>query len=142
MINLEIIAANDPADIGNYPYEFDSVYIGSSKRADIQIIDYSIPHKFLTIKCIENQLIVQNENHSLYYFVNNKKMSGARKLKRGDVITIGTLQIKILDFKKTEPEENLEQFYHQLEKDSSELVFLLDIIEEKILEIEGKERNV
>lgn len=142
MINLEIIASSNSDEIGNYPYEFDCIYIGNSKRADIQINDKRIPSKYLTIKCILNQLIIKNETLSPFYFVNGKKISGARKLKRGDIITIESLQIKIIDFDKTEKDENLEQYHQSLDKNANELRFLLDILEEKILEIEGKNIDV
>lgn len=139
MINIEILDSSSPSSIGNYPFEFDVVYIGKSKKADIIFNDSEIPNKFLTIRFFQHQLIIENEKDSPFYFVNGKKMSGARKLKIGDIIQFGKHKLKIIDALLNPPKsknDDLHLYYDSFNKESADLKFLLDFLEEEIIKLE------
>jgi hypothetical protein len=135
MITVEIFESSNELMLGEYQYYFDTIFIGSSKKADIIFAEDNLPSKFLSITFLKDQLFVTNEENSMFYFVNNKKMSGARKLMIGDNITINSHKIKILDFKKNST-KSLENYYEDFQKNHSELQFALDFIEEKLIELE------
>ncbi len=139
MINIEILDSSFSSAIGHYPFEFDIVYIGRSKKADLIFNDKELPLRYLTIKFVHNQLIIENESDSPFYFVNGKKLSGARKLKIGDIIQFGKHKLKILDASLNPPRsknDDLHLYYDSFNKESPELKFLLEFLEEEIVKLE------
>lgn len=139
MITIEIIDSSYPTAIGNYPFQFDGVYIGKSKKADIILNDQEIPSKFLTIKFVQQQLLIENEKDSPFYFVNGKKMSGVRKLKIGDIVQFGKHKLKIIDALMNphkSKNDDLHLYYESFNKEAADLKFLLDFLEEEIIKFE------
>lgn len=140
MIKIEIVSSNDRDLIGVYNYQFNDIYIGRSKKADLIFHDAEMPLKFLTLKFIKNTFIIQNEPSAPFYFVNGKKMSGARKLKVNDVIQFGTHKLIIHDFSEELNEDNpsndLSVLYERYNNEVPDEKFILEFLEEKILELE------
>lgn len=144
MITLEMITSDDPLLIGEYPFLFDLVFLGRSPRADIILNDQEVPKKFLTFKIIKKDLVVQSEPHSPFYFVNGKKMSGMRRLKKGDILAFGGHQLKIIHFEKStnETEDDLSEYFELVKKEVPDLLPVLNLIEDKIIENERKEEGI
>jgi pSer/pThr/pTyr-binding forkhead associated (FHA) protein len=144
MITIEITASNEPLAIGIYEYQFDTIFIGRSKKADLIFDDSDLPLKFLTLRFVGEHFVIQNEPMTPFYFVNKKKMSGSRKLNIGDKIQFGTHVISILNFKKNASEsgnEELSEFYEKINKQAPELKFLLSYLEEEIIYFESTEKK-
>lgn len=146
MIHLEIISSKDPFAVGLYEYEFDRVYIGRSKKNDLIFLDKELPLNYLSIFVVKDEkglnLAVKSFTRSPFFFVNGKKISGVLKLRRNDLIAFGENQIKIIDFGKSQIEENLAQAFSQFEQKASELKFALDFIEEVLIETEDSKNHV
>ena len=140
MIKLEIVSSNDPDLIGIYNYQFNDIYIGRSKKSDLIIHDAEMPYKFLTLKFVKNTFIIQNEPNTPFYFVNGKKMSGARKLKQNDIIQFGTHKLVIHEFIETIDDQargkDLASLYEKYNAEVPDEKFILEFIEEQILELE------
>lgn len=144
MITIEVLQSNIPESIGLYEYQFESIYVGRSKKADLIFNDSALPSKFLTIKIKKNNLVVFNEPDTPFYFVNSKKMSGQRKLQIGDLIQFGEHVIKIISFNANEvkrEDENLHELYANFQKEVPEQQFLLRFFEEEIINLENPSKE-
>jgi pSer/pThr/pTyr-binding forkhead associated (FHA) protein len=143
MITLEVLNSLDEDILGEYAYEFDCIYIGRSKKADLIFNDENLPLKFLTIKFVQSSLVVQSEPNTPFYFVNGKKLSGVRKLKINDLIQFGPNKIQIKNFNNDNisDENDLTTAYTNLNMNAPELKFVLDFLEEQIIELESKEMS-
>lgn len=141
MIKIEILEASDPYLIGIYEYKFNSLFIGRSLKSDIIILDSEMPLKFLEIKFVSNKLVIQNFPDTPFYFVNDKKMSGIRKLAINDVICFGKNKFRILEAFQNEESSNqkdLSFYYENFQKNTPEMKFILDFLEEEIINLENK----
>lgn len=143
MITLEITHSNDEDAIGIYPFLFDSVYIGSSQKADIVLTDKNLPKKFLTIQFVKGTLVIQSELSAPFYFVNGKKMSGVRKLKIGDKINIGRNTIVLKEYAETSStkDEDLSFYYLKFNKETPEMKFILEFLEDQIVRLESSDEE-
>ena len=143
MIYIEITNCSDPLALGVYEFEFDQISIGRSKKNDLIFLDRELPLVFLHLKIIQEQLIVQGPNRSPYFFVNGKKISGTLKLKEGDVIAFGDNQLRIIKYALTNPSVDFSPAYEEFNKSVPELKFVLEFIEEVLIEFENnEEKNV
>ena len=140
MIHLEIINSSEPLALGLYEYEFDHIRIGRSKKNDLIFLEPEIPLKYLILRIVNNQLIVQSFKRSSFFFVNGKKVSGTLKLHPNDVLAFGVHQIRIIKSAQTSATEDFSSIYEDFIKEASELKFALDFIEEVLIEIEGHDR--
>lgn len=136
MIHLEIIKSSDPLALGIYEYEFDQINIGRSKKNDLIFLDKELPLEFLTIKIIQDHLVVQSLNRSPYFFVNGKKVSGTLKLNPNDTIAFGQNQIRIIKSLPTNGIIDFSAVYEEFMQKSPELKFALEFIEEVLIDLE------
>ena len=141
MIYLEVTKSSDPFALGVYEFEFDQISIGRSKKNDLIFLDTELPLKFLVIKIVQEQLIVQSLTKSPYFFVNGKKISGTLKINNNDTIAFGDNQIRILQSATTNKSVDFSSNYETFNKSTPELKFVLDFIEEILIELE-KDTNV
>ncbi len=141
MINISVIKSNEAEAIGVYDFFYNVVHIGRSKKNDVIVNDKELPLFYLKLEIIEEKgrevLVVRSLDRLPYFFVNGKKISGTLKLKPNDTISFGTNQILINKFQKTTLEEDLSPIFKQFEEQTPELRFILEAIEEKIIEIES-----
>lgn len=136
MIEVEINNCPDPLATGNYKFNFDAIYIGRSKKADLIFSDREVPLLFLTIEIIQNQLVIKNHSKSPFYFVNGKKISGGYKLKCGDKINFGKNQITVNAYQTT---EEVFSFDIDLEASDPSVRHYIDILQQKINALEKKQ---
>lgn len=146
MIHIEILSSSDPLAIGLYEFEYDHLLIGRSKKNDLIFLDRELPLKYMKLEVIEDNhghyLAVRSLTSSPYFFINGKKVSGALKIRTGDVIAFGENKIQIINFQKTKIETDLSEAYVNFEKNAPELRFALDFIEEVLIDLENKGQNV
>lgn len=141
MIYLEVTSSRDPNAIGLYEYEFDQVTMGRSKKSDLIFLDKELPLHYLVIRFLGGQLVVQSRVKEPYFFVNGKKISGTLKLKSDDTIAFGNNQIRVVKAMATNTSEDFSSAYENFNKQSPEMKFALDFIEEILLDME-KQTNV
>ncbi len=141
MINISITQSNEPDAIGVYDFYYNTVHVGRSKKNDLIVLDKELPLFFLKLEIIEEKgrevLVVRSMDRLPYFFVNGKKISGTLKLKPNDKISFGKNQIVIHQFQKTALDEDLSPIFNQFEANAPELRFILEAIEEKLIEIES-----
>ena len=136
MIYLEVTKCSDPLALGIYEYEFDKISIGRSKKNDLIFLDSELPLHYLDIKIVQGQLVVQSLVRSPFFFVNGKKISGTLKLKPNDLIAFGSNQIRIINSSLTNLSADFSSAYEVFNKNSPELKFALEFIEEVLLDLE------
>ena len=141
MIHIEIIKSSDPLALGLYEFEFDNISIGRSKKNDLIFTDADIPLRYLALKIIQGQLIVQSLNPEPFFFINGKKMSGTLKLKPNDTIAFGGHQIQVIKSSTSSSLDDLSTAFLEFNNKSPELQFALHFIEEVLLDLE-KDSNV
>ena len=141
MVYLEVIQSSDPLALGLYEFEFDQITIGRSKKNDLIFLDSELPLFFLKLKIIQDQLVIQSLNRNPFFFINGKKISGTLKIKKNDVIAFGENQIKVIDSKLTTPQVDISEAYEAFNKNTPELKFVLEFIEEVLVDFE-KEKSV
>ncbi len=136
MIYLEVTKSRDPLALGVYEYEFDQINIGRSKKNDLIFLDQELPLHYLTIKFMQGQLVVQSLVKEPFFFVNGKKISGTLKLKPNDTIAFGENEIRVQQSALTTTSVDFSQVYEVFNKQSPELRFALEFIEEILLDME------
>lgn len=136
MIHLEVLKSHDPNALGLYPFEFDKIHIGRSKKNDLIFFEKQLPLQFLTLEIIKGQLVVRNNINSLSFYLNGKKVNGLLKLNLGDTLSFGSQEVKVVAFKQVLAEEDLSQDFERFSEKSSELQFALDFIEDVLLKME------
>jgi len=104
-------------------------------------LDKELPLHYLVIRFISGQLVVQSQVKEPFFFVNGKKISGTLKLKPNDTIAFGNNQIRVVKATETNVSADFSSAYENFNKQSPELKFALDFIEEILLDME-KETNV
>ncbi|MBC7427202.1 MAG: hypothetical protein H7336_01240 [Bacteriovorax sp.] len=146
MIHLEILTSNDPLSIGLYEFEYDHLLIGRSKKNDLIFLDRELPLNYIMIEVVEDHLasylVVRSLTRAPFFFINGKKISGALKIRIGDIVAFGENKIKIIDFKKTREESDLSGAFAAFAKNAPELKFALEFIEEVLVEAEAKANHV
>lgn len=136
MIHLEVLSSRDPLALGLYEYEYDQVALGRSKKNDLIFLDKELPLHYLIIKFISGQLVVQSQVKEPFFFVNGKKISGTLKLKANDTIAFGNNQIRVVKANATNEGADFSSAYENFNKQSPELKFALEFIEEILLDLE------
>jgi hypothetical protein len=146
MIHFEILTSSDPHAIGLYEFEFDDIYIGRSKKNDLIFLDKELPLNFMTLQIVEDSigvhLVARSLTRTPFFFINKKKVSGTLKIHANDIVAFGDNTIRIIKFKKTKAEEDLSLAFDEFAKNASELRFALDFIEEVLIDLENKGKNV
>jgi hypothetical protein len=136
MIYLEVTKSSDPLVLGLYEFEFDQISIGRSKRNDLIFLDLELPLKYLQLKIIQEQLVVQSLNRTSFFFINGKKISGTLKVKNNDIIAFGDNQIRIVKSAVSNPPVDFSSSYEHFNKSVPELKFALEFIEEVLVDLE------
>jgi len=137
IIKIKLDHSQNTLQNGIYEFHFDKVYIGSSLKSDLILSNPNTPALALIITQIKNDLIALSVPKDFYYLINEKKMSGLRKLNINDKLKLGEVEITILDFTFTQ-EPELHYFYEEFKKNYPDLQFALDYIEEKIIQLENE----
>jgi pSer/pThr/pTyr-binding forkhead associated (FHA) protein len=136
MIYLEVTKSSDPLVLGLYEFEFDQISIGRSKRNDLIFLDPELPLKYLQLKIVQEQLVVQSLNRNSFFFINGKKISGTLKVKNNDIIAFGDNQIRIVKSSTTNQPVDFSSAYEHFNKSVPELKFALEFIEEVLVDLE------
>lgn len=140
MIKIEVTKSSDQYIPGVYEYEFDQIHIGRSKKNDLIFLDPELPLRYILLTILKDHhgqyLIAKSVGDHSYFFLNGKKVKGSLRLRVQDLISFGKHEIKVLDFAKTDTETDLSEEMETFLKQNCDLKFVLDFIEEKIIQAE------
>ena len=137
MIEIEIINSPDKSMLGVHKVFFDSLILGTSKRAGLIIDDPKLVGKHLKLIVTENGVLCSNTPKAKFFHSNKKKVSGDKLHRQGDNISIGDTEFKILNFDQTDPSQiNIRELYEKALKDNPELETILYYLEKELLYLE------
>ena len=123
---------------------FNAVTIGESPNSDIIIPSDKINLPEVYLKIQKEKLEISTNQNDLFFFHNQKKVSGKIKLKPHDIISFDFCEFKIINFnqevKKNNDIEFEKNYQHLTKKENEEEKKVIEIIEKNIFEIE-KELN-
>ena len=100
MIQLEITNSPDKNILADFQFCQNEVYLGRSS-GNLQIKDSELRESHLMIEVIEKDLIIHPQKGVESYLIDGKRSSTIRKIKAGQVITIGTTTFKVVRFEET-----------------------------------------
>lgn len=101
MIKLEFIKSPDFDVLSTFQYFQNELYIGKT-AGDLRIKDPSLKSSHVMIEVVEGELILHPQTNVEFYLLDGKRASTVRKIKKGQFITIGATQFKIVDFEQTQ----------------------------------------
>ncbi len=113
MIKLEFTKSPDSEILGIQKRPASSITIGSSHQADIVIFDQALKNLHLSLFVLDNNMWIKNFSNVDFYHSNNKKISGKKIHQVNSIISIGSTEFKILDYKGYEIIDHTEQLKEQ-----------------------------
>jgi hypothetical protein len=100
MIQFEITSSADENVIAPFCFHQNQIYLGRS-IGDLLIKDHEIRNSHMMIEVIGSELLIHPQKDVEFYLLNAKRASMIRKVKIGDVVTIGKTTFKIIAFNET-----------------------------------------
>ncbi len=101
MVHIEIIQSPDVNVITQFKFHKNEVYLGSV-HGDLLIDDSEVKSSHLMIEIHDQEMLVHPQSGVEFYLINGKRATTIRKIKSGDVLTLGKTTLKILDYFLTE----------------------------------------
>jgi hypothetical protein len=128
MIQFEVTDCPDSQVMAPFTFYQNQIYLGKSK-GDLWINDPSLLANHAMVEVVERDLLFHPQKGVEFYHLNGKRSSTVRKIKIGDIITIGKTKIKILDFQETRRESKKVILNNKLSKLIAENSLRLTVIE-------------
>jgi hypothetical protein len=100
MLVFEFIKSPDKDVMSIFQYFQNEIYIGRSS-GNLLIKDPSLCESHLMVEVIGTDLIVHPQKNVNHYLIDGKRSTTVRKIKIGQVITIGKTDFKITHFEET-----------------------------------------
>ena len=100
MVHLEIIESTDQNVLTSFQFFKNEIYLGYSS-GNLFIKDSSLLPSHLMIEVVEKDLIVHPQKNVESYLIEGKRASTPRKIKIGQIISIGQTKFKIIAFEET-----------------------------------------
>lgn len=102
MIYLEVIQSSDVDAIGKWEFNKNRITVGNgeSKLSHLKVIDNELLVNHFDLLAKKNFLYLHNNYHheKKYVYVNGKKTLQGEVLFVGDIISIGSTQIKVINY--------------------------------------------
>ncbi len=97
MIELEFIKSPDLDLTSKFKVSGNRLILGKTKMADLLIADPTFSSLVFALEVYDQQtLVAYIENNTQLFFVNNKKVSGKKKILIDDIIQIGETIFKVI----------------------------------------------
>lgn len=128
MIHFEITQSPDGDVKSKFKFLQNEIYLGK-KNGNLVIDDPSLHDTHLMIEVVEGELLVHPQKIVSHYLIDGKRATTIRKIKPGQVITIGKTLLKVIEFEGT-------QLPTKKEILDSKLNHLLEINSDKLQVIE------
>lgn len=100
MIRLECTQSPDSNSLGTYEFQQNMIYLGR-KDTDIITQDLSWPLQTMVFEVVEDQFYIHPQKELPFFLVNGKRSTGVKKIKPGELITIGHTVFKLIKFSLT-----------------------------------------
>jgi hypothetical protein len=100
MIHLEIIDSPDKNILSDFQFFQNEVYLGRSS-GNLFINDTELNKSHVMVEVVEKDLIIHPQKGVESYLIDGKRASNIRKIKAGQIITIGKTTFKVLSFVET-----------------------------------------
>ena len=101
MIHLEIISSPDSNILAQFQFFQNEVYLGRNS-GNLHIHDPALLGSHVMVEVVEKDLIIHPQKGIDFYLIDGKRSSSIRKIKTGQIITIGTTTFKVLNFEETQ----------------------------------------
>jgi ASC-1-like (ASCH) protein len=101
MIHLEIINSPDKNILSDFQFFQNEVYLGRSS-GNLFINDPELNKSHVMVEVVEKDLIIHPQKGVESYLIDGKRASNIRKIKAGQIITVGKTTFKVLSFEVTE----------------------------------------
>jgi hypothetical protein len=101
MIHLEIISSPDSNILTQFQFFQNEVYLGRNS-GNLHIQDPALLGSQVMVEVVEKDLIIHPQKGVESYLIDGKRASTIRKIKPGQIITIGTTSFKVLGFEETQ----------------------------------------
>ncbi len=124
MIEFEVTESPDQNVKSHFKFYKNEIFFGTTSP-DLSIMDSELKPLHLLIEIPENDLLAHPQKDVDYYLINGKRSTSIRKIKKGDLITIGKTVFKIVQFeptiRKSKKEILNDKMSQLLEEDSPKL---------------------
>ena len=101
MIHLEIISSPDSNILTQFQFFQNELYLGRNS-GNLHIQDPALLGSHMMVEVVEKDLIIHPQKGVESYLIDGKRSSTIRKIKSGQIITIGTTSFKVLGFEETQ----------------------------------------
>jgi hypothetical protein len=128
MIHLEIISSPDSNILTQFQFFQNEVYLGRNS-GNLHIQDPALLGSQVMVEVVEKDLIIHPQKGVESYLIDGKRSSTIRKIKPGQVITIGTTNFKILGFEATQNQTKkqiLDKKLNQLVEENSPRLAIIE----------------
>lgn len=100
MIQIEITLSPDFNVLAPFKFYQNQLYVGRV-HGDLHVRDPELLPSHIMLEVIGQELLIHPQQNVEFYLINSKRASQIRKLKIGDVVTIGKTNFKVLGFEET-----------------------------------------
>ncbi len=100
MIKFEIIESPDLEVLSTFEYFHNLIYIGRTS-GNLTIQDPGLLKSHLMLEVVDQEMIVHPQKEVEYYLINGKRATTPRRVKPGEVVSIGSTKIKLISFDET-----------------------------------------
>ena len=121
MIHLEIISSPDSNILTQFQFFQNEVYLGRNS-GNLHIQDQALKGSHVIVEVVEKDLIIHPQKGVEFYLIDGKRSSTIRKIKTGQIITIGTTTFKVVNFEETQnrtKKQILDEKLNQLVEENS-----------------------
>jgi hypothetical protein len=101
MIHLEIISSPDSNILTQFQFFQNELYLGRNS-GNLHIQDPALLGSHVMVEVVEKDLIIHPQKGVEFYLIDGKRSSTIRKIKTGQIITIGTTTFKAVNFEETQ----------------------------------------
>lgn len=99
MISIEITNANNEEYIGQYLFQKNLIKFGANILSEIYLPDEKLNQSHIFIEVIDDNILIHLQKDAEFFFINGKRTTTYKFLKRNDLVKIGDCTFKLLDYK-------------------------------------------
>ena len=128
MIEIEIIRDPDLKRLGTYRFYKNEITYGSDQYDELLSFTPNVFAKHLSFEVTENHLMLSPHENIESFHVNGKRTTAKKSLKKGDKVSVGETEFKILNFSlesEMTRKKHLNQRVQDLNKKNPEVIKLL-----------------
>lgn len=132
MIQIKVTNERDIDSNDTFKFQLDHISVGMTKCSHLTIYDTALDGKKLNFN-IKNEFLYISSN-DLRFNVNGCDFYGSKRVKKADIIKIGSTEINIIGFERDfmSTKELSERLITNKEKISKEKLNLIELIEDEI----------